>query len=140
MTDPDIFDDIVDDASVHEMRVGQVGTVKGKLEAVRRGDAAGSRRALDYNHYSAKHSDHVGNRWSPSIVITFSDWGMLDIPLQDMTTYDSIRYPLGTYVCVKVQCINENAEVMALAIWEMGGAGVPIPLGTPMGTTIPRPD
>lgn len=72
MTALDLFDDIVDDASVPEMRVGQIGTVKG------------------------------------------------------------MRIPLGTYVGVKVQKIHEDGDLMALAIWELGGGAV-MPLGAPMG-------
>lgn len=121
----DLFDDIVDDASVVEMRVGQIGTVKGKLESVRYGD--GTRRGRIR-----------GGGGSPSLVISFADWGQMAILLPDIPTAKGIRIPLGAYVCVKVQCISEDAEVMALAIWEMGQGNVQ-PLGEPMRTTVPKP-
>jgi len=118
----DLFDDIVDDASVVEMRVGQIGTVKGKLENIRYGGAERTARGEKQNP----------NWADPSLCIAFADWGMLSITIRDYATAKGIRIPLGTYVCVKVQCISEDAEVMALAIWEMGKGNVQ-PLGEPMG-------
>lgn len=124
----DLFHDTIYDTNVHEMRVGQIGTVRGKLENIRYGGSGRSARGERQNP-----------NWSdPSLCIAFADWGMLSITLRDYATAKGIRIPLGTYVCVKVQCISEDAEIMALAIWEMGDNPVPIPLGEPI-TTVPRP-
>ena len=106
----DLFDDVVDDASVTEMRVGQIGTVRGLLEAVRYGD----------------------RRSGPGIVVRFADWGMLAIEVESEAAARSIPFRINEYVCVKVQCVDEDATVQALAIWQMGGGGVPLPLGEPM--------
>lgn len=117
----DLFDGNVDDTNVHEMRVGQIGTVKGMLENVRYGGAMlGARGEKQNLSWGA----------DPSLCIAFSDWGMLFIALRDYATARSISIPLGAYVCVKVQCINEDAELMALAIWEPGKGNI-LPLGEP---------
>lgn len=117
----DLFDDLVDDASVSEMRVGQIGTVKGKLENVRYGGADGTARKEIQNPHWA----------DPSLTIAFADWGMLAITLRDYAAAKGIRIPLSTYVGVKVQKIHEDGDLMALAIWELGGLTVQ-PLGEPV--------
>lgn len=124
----DLFDDIVDDASVHEMRVGQIGTVKGKLENVRFGGGRTTAR-------KEKANPHWGT--DPSLCIAFADWGMLSITLRDHKTAKAIPFPLGTYVGVKVQCISEDAEVMALAMWELGDNPVPIAMAEPVRFNTP---
>lgn len=121
MPQPDIFDDAVTDESVHEMRVGQIGTVNGRLDAVLYGNDGRL----------------PGGISAPALRIAFSDWSNIHIALRDYATAKGLRIPIRTYVTVKVQCISEDAEVMALAIWEMGNP-VPIALGEPMGTTVPK--
>lgn len=111
----DLFHDNVDDTNVHEMRLGQIGFVKGRLDSVRYGGAVPAPDAVT----------------SPSLQIIFPDWGELFITLRDYATAKGLRVPLGARVTVAVQCISEDAEVMAIAIWEAGNP-VPIPLGVPM--------
>lgn len=121
----DLFDDIVDDASVPEMRVGQIGTCKGKLENIRYGGGRTTARSETQN----------ANWGDPSLTIAFADWGMLAVTLRDYATAKGIRIPLGTYVGVKVQKIHEDGDLMALAIWELGDGGAVIPLGEPCQVT-----
>jgi hypothetical protein len=117
MTEPDIFPDLVDDASVSEMRVGQIGTVRGRLDGLSDGSTG-------FGH-------------GPWMQLQFGDWGTLAIWLPD----DAIRtvrqhFQIGDYISVKVQCVDEDANVVALAIWELGAGKVPIPLGELMGKSV----
>lgn len=127
MTELDIFPDPVTDENVHEMRVGQIGTIRGKLENVRYGDGKGRRKLP-----SGRETGFPLARGTPGLVVTLADWSMIAAGIIDTCTAKSIRIPLGTYVAVKVQCINEDAELMAIAIWELGDNPVPMPLGVPI--------
>lgn len=128
-----------DDPELFELPVGALVNLKGKLEAVRYGDGHGRTRSP---------ITKGGEVQSPmerksSLVITFADWGMLSVSIQTEEIARSIRIPLGTYVCVKARIVNEDNELEAIAIWELGNNPVPIPLidsvDTPQRTTVSCP-
>lgn len=93
-----------DDPELFDLHVGDTCLVKGKLEAVRYGGRPRLNRAFP-------------GRDEPSAVITHADWSMTSIAVYDEATARSIRVPLGTYVTVRCQVINEDAELAAIAIW-----------------------
>lgn len=121
----DIILTSADDPERFELAVGETCLVKGRLEAVRHGDAAGTRVTKG----GRVAPDSVGDRRRPSIVITHADWSMTACAVSDGCTARSIRTPLGTYVTVRCQVINEDAELSAIAIWETGASPVPVIVG-----------
>ena len=115
MTEPDIFDEPIDADNVHEMRVGQIGTVRGRMSV---------------------------RNWSippdvPAVLtITDADWSVVYVNLPDRAAHSAIPIALNAYVGVKVQCVDEDCTLVALAIWELPDGSPVIPLGAP--TTIPK--
>lgn len=87
------------------LRVDEVATIRGRLENIRFG---------------------VVGRTDPSLAITFPDWSMVFVALRDYRTAKSISIPLGTSVSVKVRCIDEDGELLALAIWDHVGVALPL--------------
>ncbi len=96
------------------LRVGAVLTLKGKLEAVRYARKGGQR--------------HVRGMDGPYLMLTFSDWSELYPLLADDATARGVRIPLSSQVVVKAMLINEDGDLMAIAIWENGPNPVPIAL------------
>ena len=129
---PSIDISSADDPDLAELRVGGIVNIRGRLSAVRYGDRHGSslgRRLLQggieaETCIAPTHAD-------PSLVVTCADWSDIAVTLRDYATAKSIRIPLSTYVCVKAQKIHEDGDLLALAIWELGGGAV-LPLGEPM--------
>lgn len=113
-----------DDADLFRLDVGDLVNLKGKLESVRYGTGPRSGRALTPTART------ISAPGQPSLVVTFADWSMLSVSICDEATARSIRIPLSTYVCVKARIINEDNELEALAIWELGSNPVPIPLSS----------
>lgn len=111
MIEPDIFAEDIDANNMHEMRVGQIGTVRGRLEL--RGSTA---RAI--------------------LMISTIDWGSVYVHLPDGKSGSAIPFAFRTYVGVKVQCVDEDCTLVALAIWELPDGSPVIPLSAP--TTIPK--
>lgn len=115
-----------DDAELFEAGVGAIIHMKGKLEAVRYGKDADPKSGTWRGQCSGKTTVFGG----PSVVVTFADWSMLSAGIDTGDLARAIRIPIGKYVCVKAEVINEDCELRALAIWELGGGAV-IPLGAP---------
>ena len=112
--EPDIFEELIDNLNMHEMRVGQIGTVKGRLSV-----------------------KNWGVHDMPAVLaITDADWTDVFVHLPDRAAHSAIPFALNAYVGVKVQCVDEDCTLVALAIWELPDGSPVIPLGAP--TTIPK--
>lgn len=81
--------------------VGEVVTIKGKLDAVIFG--------------------------TPSICIAFPDWTLIYVHLASHVRSAALKpVRIGSYVTVKARVVDEDCTLEAIALWEQGG--VPIAL------------
>lgn len=100
-------DNITSDEDLVGLRMGAIVNVKGKLDAVI--------------------TKPTNGLCAPYLCVAGPDWSLIYVNLADEATARSIRTRLGAYVTVKAEVTSEDAELEAIAMWEMGG-GVPLPL------------
>lgn len=103
------------DGDAVDARIGDRLLVKGRLDAVLYGSGHG--KGSGSQIYAAG---------SAKMIVRFSDWTDMHLPLESEAMARTISFPLSTQVTVLVEKIDDDGALRPLSVWD--ASRVPIPL------------